>query len=944
MKRIATTITAIALWMGVFGQSTIPCDELFISEMIEGTGMNKALEIFNPTDFDIDLSDFDIRIFHNGQLTPIVIALSGTIASKETFVITHPAADNNITINADMMSTEMNFDGNDAIVLEKGGGGNFVDKMGEIGVNPGPGGWACTSGMTKDQTLRRKYPVRGGEMDWQECRKQWDHYPKDNSSNLRSHSNVCKCILDTNVAYAPSGDPIYMANQLIVRFDTAAVKRDAIDNFTGKKSLECADVNHYIKDYAVTALNQQLADLCDTAQGAITMRKIFRDLKTTNTSTISRLGETIPIPAFWATFIFSFPDGTDISKVADSLNALFPLVKYAHPNVIVRLFGSADDTEYPVQTSLHATSFSDSAHINIEPAWDYEVGKPFVRVGIFDSGIDWEHEDFGDGTASGSKIVDGWEYRDNLPLKLTPTPDSLGHGTRVAGILGAIRNNNLGIAGIAGGNDIGASDLSDKGVALYSMGIFYLEPYSNPINYIAEAIVTSSIEDTSIYTAFGFHIMNHSWGFNELSFGGAYFNDSNITLMREAVHFANRLQVTQVAARGNDGPQPLQEIPATLDDDWVLCVGGTGTDGEFIHTGSNQNGSFTAQTALDMEIDIAAPAANLHVITTLKGGGYYNFNGTSAAAPHVSGVAALLMSYLNKPDTSYDNLAPEDVEAILQMSAKDNNLAYYSLPGVDSLSGHGLLDAGAAFQLVDQEFKRVSHYGTKFFPTTKKYTLWSPIAKTINIPERYKNEAKVWFAKGQYSVIAYQIDATVSHNLPTSDSIVAYWPRPSSSNLLPLFDSNDKLLPRERIAIDSLDQNYAYLRGYVYQVKDLLGNPLGWWPFDTAFQVQLEYTILRHNPSFTVGVKDVPNKSSWVTLYPNPTNHHQTIRINSDKAQNLEITLIDLMGRRIKTVYRGRSIAGNNSITSDVSALPLAIYFYEVKLGNEITHIRFVKH
>ncbi len=166
------------------------CKELFISEMIEGTAQNRALELFNPSDTAIDLSNFSIRIFLNGQLTPLIIPLSGILPPKSTFVIAHPASKPDIKAKADMLDPQMTFDGNDAIVLEKTGG-TQIDKIGEIGVNPGNSGWTCTNGSTKDYTLRRKASIGKGELDWQQCRQQWTDHPKDNSSNLKQHQSVC---------------------------------------------------------------------------------------------------------------------------------------------------------------------------------------------------------------------------------------------------------------------------------------------------------------------------------------------------------------------------------------------------------------------------------------------------------------------------------------------------------------------------------------------------------------------------------------------------------------------------------------------------------------------------------------------------------------------------------------------------------------------------------
>ncbi len=938
MKKITLTLVAIACCLGAFAQGQYKksnaCKELFISEMIEGNGQNRALELINPSDTAIDLSNFSIRMFLNGQLTPLIIPLIGTLPPKSTFVIAHPAASNDIKAKADMLHPQLSFDGNDAIVLEKTGG-TQIDKIGEIGVDPGNSGWFVPpSGSTKEQTLRRKYPVDKGETDWNQGKNQWTIHPKDSVSNLKQHQNVCVFARDTAVVYNDNGEPVFAARELIVRFDTSAVKRLAVDNLTGADS---RNLPYFIKPSAVSAINQKLIGLCDTSVGAINILRIFRQLKTTDTTTVSRLGETIPIPPFWATFILVFPVGTEIGQVADSLNTLFPLIKYTHPNLIVGLTATANDTEYPNQSSLHTTAFYDTAHINIEPAWDLETGKPFVRVGVFDTGIDWVHEDFGDGTASGSKVIDGWNFQDNTPLKSTTTGDNHGHGTSCAGIIGAIRNNNLGIAGIAGGNDMGFPDLSDKGVSLYGMRIFTPFFY-NPIDYIADAIITSSIEDITKNYGYGLHIMSNSWRFHE-SFS-AFFTDTNITLLTEAVHFANRAKVTFVAARGNEGVAFTQSYPAIIDDDWVLCVGGTGTDGEYKST---TNGDTWWSATQGWEIDVAAPATTEIIRTVQTGGGYQNFNGTSAATPHVAGVVGLLMSYLNAPTDAYDNLAPEDAEAIVQMTAKDNNIgAPYFLPGVDSLCGFGLLDAGAALQLVDKDSRRLSHYGTDSFPNNKTKVLYST-NDTITILERYENDAGVWFLPGKYVVSTYKIDATVFHNLPVLDSIVAYWPRHSSSNLLPLFDSNNELLPRERITINSVNQGSASLTGYLYEVKDTLGNPLGWWPFDTTLsQAQLTYTILRHNILFS-GTKEELYESSWVAIYPNPSGNLQNLLVHTDKPQELDIRLYDITGKLAINVFQGRSNTGKNIFQVSLGKLSVGMYIYMIKRDDGIEHVKVVK-
>ena len=133
---------------------------------------NKVVEIFNPSDVTLNLAGFFIKIFPNGNPVPIDIALSGTIPSKGTFVVTHPQADKPVRDKADMASGKMNFDGNDAIVLARqidlpsrsADSVELIDIVGEIGVNPGNSGWdLIPAGSTKDHDLRRKYPVNKGD-------------------------------------------------------------------------------------------------------------------------------------------------------------------------------------------------------------------------------------------------------------------------------------------------------------------------------------------------------------------------------------------------------------------------------------------------------------------------------------------------------------------------------------------------------------------------------------------------------------------------------------------------------------------------------------------------------------------------------------------------------------------------------------------------------------
>ena len=749
---------------------------------------------------------------------------------------------------------------------------------------------------------------------------------------------------NSNVVFNPNGDPLFKDNELIVRFKPSALIISAADN----RTMEFGGIDYYLQPDALSQFNNALRAICvariilpdennvvsNTNPCGIKAIKVFKQLTSTYTTTLSRLGENIKIPDFWTTLLLVFPTGMEINQVHSALQTIPEIVAYSEPNFIATTTQGANDSEYQVQHSLHDAGDYPQAHINVEQAWDIipSGGSPTIRCGVFDTGLDWVHEDFGyDGSdPSSSTVIDGWDFQNNHETKATTEGDIDGHGTPCGGIIGAVRNNNLGVAGIAGGNLTNGTTFANKGVSLYSMRIID-PPFNSTFNYIYDAIVTSAIDDSSLDYAFGLHLSSNSWGIFETE--DIWFSDTNRTLLREATHFANRAKVTFVAARGNEGYDNLA-YPAIIDDDWILNVGGTGLNGDYKYS---NNGDAWWMPSFGHNVDVAAPSALALVQTTKYGGGYDQFNGTSAAAPHFAGVVSLMMSYINTPSPSYQNLAPEDCERIVELSATDVNL-----PGYDERTGFGRLDAGKAMKLIEQPWNAVNHFGTNFLSAFTKSKSLQSAGDTILLRERFQNEAGVWFNRGNYIVNTYKIDATVNHSLTSLDSIVAFWPRPSSSTVIePLV--GDSLLPRERITINTCTQTACNMTGYIYQVFDLSGNPLGWWPFDTTLiNSQFEYTILTRNKLAPNSVNETV-KDEWVTLFPNPSNQMHTLSINVKDIDNLSIHLYDVQGRLLRTVYSGKSHQGEIIIPLNVADLQPAVYFYRIQLGNEHKQLRFVK-
>lgn len=737
--------------------------------------------------------------------------------------------------------------------------------------------------------------------------------------------------LDTARSYS-GGKPVFQKRELIVSFLPTAIKKSMIN----KTDFEYGAMSEFLTPAANTTFTNAFKTSCPNCD--VKVVKIYNTLKTTDTIAKSRLNQNIKIPSFWSTLLLQFPSSISIQQAKTTLNSLKTVVSYAHPDYFLIPNSVPNDSLYPRQASLHSVNPNPNAHINVEEAWDVVTGcgASFVKGGVFDTGVRWDHRDFGYVASNGGinplnfGKVKGW----NFPYQNSPLPDMditvnpntndpSGHGTAVAGIIGAARNNISGIAGIAGGNVAN----NNSGVSLYSINAAVTTLF-----WTLKALFATSGGDLSKPYSYKLNFSNHSYSFPQNSIAA-----DSLAAYSEQVRFANRMQVTFVTSRGNTGTNNVQH-PACFDPNWVISVGASGLNGSWANFSSFGSG-----------VDLVAPGDTALIRTTENNGYYRNFNGTSAAAPHAAGVVGLLMSYLNDSSANYKNLAPEDCEFILQRSATDVGPV-----GYDSLNGYGRLNAGKALRLVENPVRLLYHYGTNgITPYTISKTVYSNV-DTIRLTEKYENYSfpKVTFQKGKYIVKTWQINATVNHSAtqPT-DSLMYYWPRHSSSYVYALPTPQKKLDMHEKVSIVSCNGSSASLRGYIYQVKDSLGNQIGWWPCDTSFsalytglnapKTLMEYSILTKNKA--VGIYEKTSQSHSINIYPNPTNHKQTIVIESKKAVDCNIKLYDVMGRFIKTIYSEPIDAGNSHVTANLDGLPSGMYFYLIKLDDVSLSKKFIK-
>jgi hypothetical protein len=187
---IAVALAAVPFAQAAGSPTFAAPDDLLISEYVEGTSFNKAIEIFNGTDAPVDLAAYTLALYSNGSPTVSQsTALAGTLAPGDVFVMSHASAAADILAVADATnSAVINWNGDDAIVLSRGAA--VVDSFGQVGVDPGSE-WV---GGGADDTLRRKPTVCVGDTDPTDAfdaTLDWDTSPVDTFDGLGTHSTSC---------------------------------------------------------------------------------------------------------------------------------------------------------------------------------------------------------------------------------------------------------------------------------------------------------------------------------------------------------------------------------------------------------------------------------------------------------------------------------------------------------------------------------------------------------------------------------------------------------------------------------------------------------------------------------------------------------------------------------------------------------------------------------
>ena len=317
----------------------------------------------------------------------------------------------------------------------------------------------------------------------------------------------------------------------------------------------------------------------------------------------------------------------DVNRLVQELRQR-AYVQYVEPDYLVRANATPNDPSFALLWGLRNTGQSilgvpgtPGNDIGAVAAWDISTGSASVVVGVIDTGVDYNHQDLQANVWSApapfTVTIGGvplncpaGSHGYNAIVNSCDPLDDVDHGTHVSGSIGARGNNTLGVAGVNWTTSI--------------MGLKFLG--SNGTGFTSDAIeaIEFAIQAKAIFgAAANVRVLSNSWG-------GTGFSQA----LLDEINKANGVNMLFVASAGNNGTSNdfTPTYPASYNAANIVSVAAIDNRDQ-LATFSNYGAS---------SVHLGAPGVS--ILSTIRNNAYAYFNGTSMAAPHVSGAAALVLS------------------------------------------------------------------------------------------------------------------------------------------------------------------------------------------------------------------------------------------------------------------------------------------------------------
>ncbi len=532
------------------------------------------------------------------------------------------------------------------------------------------------------------------------------------------------------------------------------------------------------------------------------------------------------------------------------------------------------------------------ANISVEGAWTIESGSSNIIVGVVDSGIDLgvptaapdPHPDIAPNLWNENGLF-GYNFLnpDDEPWEIEGS-----HGTKMTGLIGAITNNNEGIAGVAGGGFNG-----DSGITILSVKVGVYGPQNSELLGRGIEFAVNN----------GAKVINISGGFYDFHYcedddPDDYFRD--FPYLSYSISYAMENDVVVVTAAGNNGWDVSNCCPscdefraaypaayASLGQNIIVV---TSVDEGDIKVSNGNYGNF---------ISVSAPGAWMRTISPRHQSpysGYGHTNATSAACALTSGIAALICSVA--PQISNDMV--KDVI----VSTADNIDALN--PTYIGQLGSGRINAQAALELIQSSPER-------------------PTGMDIDV---YNNHPHItWNANEEADLVEYKIRITYENRIGSNPR---FWTYTYETQYTTETEYTDNGL--------TLSWNGTVYAKYKVAAMDVIDNISLY-----SSQVSMGPGGL-NKPSIPV---DQPTEYILSGAYPNPFNPSTTIRYGLPEDSNVSLVIYDVRGLVIQTLTSGTQPAGwydviLNGETADGNTISTGIYFARLVAGEHSQVIKML--